>query len=218
MSAYPMRHVVLLGDSIFDNAVYVPDGPPVIDQVRQCLSTDDHATLLAVDGDTIRDVFRQLDHIPPDASHLFLSVGGNDALRYGASLYESSQELAKLFERLSAMKAQFQQDYQSLLKAVLSLQKPTTLCTIYDQCPLLDPGMQILAFTALSMFNDCIIRQAVEANLPLIDLRVLCNHATDYSAISPIEPSVLGGAKIARAIARVVAEHDFTASRSVIYV
>jgi len=30
-----MNHVVLLGDSIFDNASYVPDGPPVIDQLRQ---------------------------------------------------------------------------------------------------------------------------------------------------------------------------------------
>jgi hypothetical protein len=32
-----MSHAVLLGDSIFDNARYVPDRPPVIDQVRRGL-------------------------------------------------------------------------------------------------------------------------------------------------------------------------------------
>ena len=29
-----MNHVVLLGDSIFDNASYVPGKPPVIEQLR----------------------------------------------------------------------------------------------------------------------------------------------------------------------------------------
>ncbi len=32
-----MGHVVLLGDSIFDNARYVADRPPVIEQVRRAL-------------------------------------------------------------------------------------------------------------------------------------------------------------------------------------
>lgn len=108
-------------------------------------------------------------------------------------------------------------NYQQMLKAVLSLDKPTALCTIYDQCPLLDPVMRLLAFTVLSMFNDCIIRQAVQAGLPLIDLRVICNEATDYSTISPVEPSMSGGKKIARAIATVMTEHNFSERRTVVY-
>jgi len=54
-----MRHVILLGDSIFDNARYVP-GPPVIDQVRKVLSQGWLAFLLAVDGsitEHVRDQF-----------------------------------------------------------------------------------------------------------------------------------------------------------------
>ena len=33
-----MPHVVLLGDSIFDNARYVPDGPPVVQHLRRALA------------------------------------------------------------------------------------------------------------------------------------------------------------------------------------
>jgi hypothetical protein len=31
----PVRHIVLLGDSIFDNAAYVPGGPDVVQQPRE---------------------------------------------------------------------------------------------------------------------------------------------------------------------------------------
>jgi hypothetical protein len=43
-----MSHVVLLGDSIFDNARYVPGRPAVIEQVRQALPRHWQATLLAI--------------------------------------------------------------------------------------------------------------------------------------------------------------------------
>jgi hypothetical protein len=56
--------------------------------------------------------------------------------------------------------------------------------------------------TALAIFNDVISREAAIRGLPLIDLRVICNDPGDYA--NPIEPSVQGGAKIARAIAGVV--------------
>jgi hypothetical protein len=45
-----MPHIVLLGDSIFDNAAYVPGEPPVIEQLRAHLPKNWQATLLAVDG------------------------------------------------------------------------------------------------------------------------------------------------------------------------
>ena len=56
------KHLVLLGDSILDNAAYVPGGrPAVIDQVRSRLPEGWAATLLAVDGSVINDVYRQLE-------------------------------------------------------------------------------------------------------------------------------------------------------------
>jgi hypothetical protein len=45
-----MPHIVLLGDSILDNASYTSGGPDVISQVREILPKDWKATLLAVDG------------------------------------------------------------------------------------------------------------------------------------------------------------------------
>jgi hypothetical protein len=52
--------------------------------------------------------------------------------------------------------------------------------------------------------------------LPVIDLRLIFDSDADYA--NDIEPSVAGGAKIARAIATLVTTHDFSRDRSVIYV
>lgn len=59
------------------------------------------------------------------------------------------------------------------------------------------------------MFNDVILREAFRAGLPVVDLRLICTDFEDYAKSSPIEPSTVGGAKIVRAIVRVVTAHDF---------
>ncbi|AKG23760.1 SGNH/GDSL hydrolase family protein [Calothrix sp. 336/3] len=213
-----MAHIILLGDSIFDNANYVADGLPIIEQVRQGLvDSGDRADLLAVDGDSIQDIFQQLHRLPPSTTHLFISIGGNDALCYGAILQNSTPSLPAALQQIATMKTEFSRNYQQMLRAVLKLGLPTTVCTIYDQCPVLDPALRLLEFTALSMFNDCITRQAVEFGLPLIDLRVVCDEARDYSSLSPIEPSTVGGEKIARCIVQVVTEHNFSSHRTICY-
>ncbi len=43
-----MAHVVLLGDSVFDNAAYVGVGPEVVQQLRSALPDPWQATRLAV--------------------------------------------------------------------------------------------------------------------------------------------------------------------------
>ena len=79
-----MSHLVLLGDSVFDNVAYVGAGAPdVVRQVRQRLPHGSRATLLAVDGSTTGSVREQLRRLPSDATHLVVSVGGNDALGSG---------------------------------------------------------------------------------------------------------------------------------------
>src|SRR5437763_7003051 len=86
LRGFAMSHVVLLGDSIFDNAAYVPGRPPVVEQLRRALPAGWRATLLAVDGHTTADVAGQLARLPADATHLVVSVGGNDALGASAVL------------------------------------------------------------------------------------------------------------------------------------
>ena len=85
-----MGHVILLGDSIFDNASYVPDRPPVIEQLNQALPHGWRASLLAVDGDLTENVASQLKNLPGEATHLVVSVGGNDALGESRILNESA--------------------------------------------------------------------------------------------------------------------------------
>ena len=73
-------HLVLLGDSVFDNAPYTAGDPAVIDHLQAFLGPGEEATLLAVDGDRVSDVGPQVKSAPSDGSRCFLSIGGNDAL------------------------------------------------------------------------------------------------------------------------------------------
>jgi len=208
-----MSHVVLLGDSIFDNASYVSGGPPVIEQLRKKLPAGWQATLLAVDGDSTTDVSGQLAHLPADATHLFVSAGGNDALRQSDILHESARSITEVLARFADVQAGFRRDYRQMLQRVLSYGKPAAVCTVYDSIP----GLERSAVTTLSVFNDVILREAFSAKVPVIDLRLVCDDASDYSAVSPIEPSVAGGEKIVRAIVSVVTEHNFTVHRSAVF-
>ena len=85
---------------------------------------------------------------------------------------------------------------------------------IYDAIPGLGPAELV----ALAGFNEMILREAFIAGLPVIDLRILCNQPSDYSHLSPIEPSMAGGSKIARVVAQAVTTHDFGPGKSVVYV
>lgn len=208
-----MGHVVLLGDSIFDNAQYVPDRPPVIDQVRQSLPRGWLATSLAVDGHMTEDIGNQLNKIPADATHLIISVGGNDALSEATILREEVSTVGDALGILHTVRVRFQKSYRTMLQALSAINKPTAVCTVYDAIPGLEPAEQ----TAIAAFNEVILREAFLARIPVIDLRIVCDRPGDYSHVSAIEPSVLGGAKIARVIGDIATSHDFAQPRSTIY-
>jgi hypothetical protein len=210
----PVRHIVLLGDSIFDNAAYVPGGKDVVHQLRERLPNGWHATLAAVDGSATTSVARQLHQLPPDASHLIVSVGGNDALGHAGILDEGARSMAEALDRIAGIRDQFERDYGAMLDGVLERGLPTAVCTIYDaRFP--NPLRRRLAATGLTIFNDCITREAFSRALPLIDLRLICNKDDDFA--NPIEPSVRGGAKIAAAVVALTAEHDFARHRSEVF-
>lgn len=209
-----MSHVVLLGDSVFDNAAYVGGAPDVVRQLRGRLPAGWMATLLAVDGSVTADVEGQLAGLPTDASHLVVSAGGNDALGHLAVLTLPARSVAEALERLAAIAEGFKQGYAAMLRVVRGRGLPTTVCTIYrPHFP--DEALQRVAVAALSLFNDAILRQAFEAGVPVLDLRLICTEGADYA--NPIEPSERGGAKIAEAIARALTEHDHKSGRTSIF-
>ena len=210
-----MPHIVLLGDSIFDNAAYVAGGPDVRTQLQECLPSDWRVTLLAIDGSRTQDVASQLQQLPHDATHLVVSVGGNDALDHVDFLTDDATAVSEVLDGLAAIAEAFEDTYHRMVQAVLQKQLPIILCTIYyPRFP--DPAWQRLAVTALTVFNDVIIRKAFQVGVPLIDLRLTCHDDADYA--NPIEPSAVGGAKIAAAVATVVGAHNFTHSRTVVFV
>jgi hypothetical protein len=195
-----MPHLVLLGDSIFDNAAYVPGGPAVIEQVRRSLPADWQATLLAVDGNVARDVSRQLVRLPADATHLAISAGGNDALGHSSILMQPANSVRQVLCELADIRDQFRGEFREMLQAVLARRLPTVVLTIYDAIP----GLEREAQAALALFNEIILFEAAKAGVAVLDLRVLCRDPHDFAATSPIEPSVAGGAKIAAALAHLL--------------
>jgi GDSL-like lipase/acylhydrolase family protein len=209
-----MKHVVLLGDSIFDNKRYVGEEPDVIDQLKADLPPGWTASLNAVDGSTTFDIAGQLKRLPPDATHLVVSVGGNDALKHKDLLDEKASSVAEVLDKLGKIRAEFKADYRATLDHLLAVKLPAAVCTIYE-ARYQNPDTHRIAATGLSVFNDIITREAFGRGLPLIDLRLIVTKDDDYA--NDVEPSSKGGAKIARAIADLVTTDDFKQVRSVVF-
>lgn len=208
-----MSHLILLGDSIFDNRAYVDGGPAVIDLVQQRIPQEWRASLLAVDGNTSAHVTQQLGRMPPDASHLILSVGGNDALEYLNQMNTPVTNLAGALGLLAKWRKDFQTSYTGAVNEILNLKLPLMVCTIYDNVPGLTDPLK----AALALFNDIIIRNAIAFGFPVLDLRMICTDPGDYSAMSPIEPSSQGGIKIADRMVSALLNHDSSTSACLIY-
>lgn len=202
-SSGSVGHVVLLGDSIFDNASYVRGGPDVVTHLRGVLPAGWKATLLAVDGAVTDGVASQLSGMPADATHVVISAGGNDALGASGLLEQPCHTVAEAVGRLASLRVSFRQRYERMLSQVASrcpAGAAILVASIYDSNH--PEPCQSLITTGLCAFNDGITRAAFARRYGLIDLRVLCDRPEDYA--NPIEPSVEGGRKIAMAIAAAV--------------
>jgi hypothetical protein len=193
-------HVVLLGDSIFDNSAYTRGQPDVVTHLRRLLPPTWRATLCAVDGTTTRRLAAQLGCVPPDASHVVIAIGGNDALEntdlLSLPVTSSADALMTFADRLAA----FERAYRQAVTRAIALGRQTAVCTIYNGA--LEPERATIARIGLSLFNDVILRTAVDLRLDAVELRSICTESADYA--NPIEPSGAGGLKIARTIAHLL--------------
>ncbi len=223
MTPHPFPHlpsdlprIFLLGDSIFDNGPYVPPGTEVRSQLQALVEGGHRVALLARDGAVLADVAGQVARLqaPTQAADwLVVSCGGNDALGLAGAMQARVGSVIEAAGLLAQWQAGFRRDYRRMLDVLRAQSAPLAVATIYDGVPVLDPGLR----TALAAFNDVILREAAALGLPVLDLRLVCAEPGDYAAASPIEPSVQGGCKIARAIAQLVREHDPCARRTVVY-
>ena len=226
-----MRHIILAGDSVFDNRTYVRVGEPdVRDQLADLLNDGDKATLIAVDGNINKNVSKQLDNIPNDATHLFISIGGNDALMHIDAFTEPVTTIGEALDSFNEMVHKFERDYIKMLTNVVKYGLKTTLCTIYNPCfdhdnmdrisYMIPPNanlkeLQRRCDTALPLFNNIIYQEAFNFGIPVMDLRLIFSDREDYA--NPIEPSVVGGMKMAKIIKEISDIHNFSMKNSVVY-
>jgi lysophospholipase L1-like esterase len=190
-------HIVLLGDSIFDNAPYTAGGPAVIDHLQANLEAGEEATLLALDGDRVQDVTRQLRRVPEAATHYFLSIGGNDALDHVELLNRRVETAGQGLALLGRPVEEFAEGYWSLLDRLKGDLPWLQVCTVYNG----DFGPEAPVVTqAIRLFNDAIQRAAIDHGVPVVELRNLLNRPEHYA--NPIEPSVEGGRVLAAKLLR----------------
>lgn len=194
-----VKHIAMAGDSIFDNDGYVPNGPGVIEQLRASMPEDWSAIKIAVDGDCIRHVYSRVEDFPSYITDLVLSIGGNDALGY-SSILNDAKSLSDIPSLVSAPASEFRANYQTLLDHLLCLETNLHVCTIYTAVPFEDALWRQFVPPALDVFNTIIKEEATARNVGVIEIDKICTEEEDYSKVSPIEPSAIGGQKIVNAI------------------
>jgi hypothetical protein len=107
-----MEHIVLLGDSIFDNKSYVGSDQSVIEHLKAMIPQGWYATLCAVDGATISAIQAQIPQIPEEATCLFVSIGGNDAIDNAYLLTDMARAGPVLLDELAGVSERFRRDLQ----------------------------------------------------------------------------------------------------------
>jgi hypothetical protein len=188
------KHLILLGDSIFDNGIYVEPGQADVTEHLQRKIADTDWTLdqRAVDGAVVSDISLQLSSEPiPKPCTFVISAGGNDALGHVGEILQLN------LSDFHTIKEAFRSRYVKMINQILTFEQPLIVCTIYNpKYP--DYEMQVMAEAGLSFFNDVITQEALRLELPIIDLREVC--ASKEAFANPIEPSEIGGDLITNAI------------------
>ena len=196
------RNLILLGDSIFDNGVYVDPGQAdvTVHLNRKLDPLNWTLDMRAVDGAVVSDVEDQLTSELVSVVGLFvLSVGGNDALGHMDMVANTvvDKSVTEVLIAFNQIREEFRARYAVLLDRILEHRQPLVVCTIYNP-KFTEQNVQILAETGLSFFNDVITEEALRRGLTIIDLRDVCSHSLAFA--NSIEPSEVGGDLITNAI------------------
>lgn len=179
--------VILMGDSVLNNANYVSAGNSVYDYLKKKLNK---VINLAKDGATISDLYTQLDKIPVDLNntntYIFISAGGNDILNKRTEL--TTNEIRRLFDT-----------YMDFLKALREKLGSTRINIINLYLPT-NPRFQSYK-TSIDQWNQLINQYSdkIGEMYNVVDLHSLLKTPEDF--VYDIEPSESASNKIANLIA-----------------
>jgi len=222
------KNILLLGDSIIDNRSYVLEGELEVTAHLKKLylyEPDVSITNNAVDGDTMYDLKNNHLDTPDieEASHIIVSIGGNDLL-HNISFLQRTSELSKIMgkdarigkwgvkelnpsrnrvfeETYFEIIKPFKKQYETIVANLSSHRANLLLCTVYEG-DLVDSDefsdVNNSSKTMVSIFNDIVYRTANKCGADVLELRDIFVRPEDYA--NPIEPSHIGGGKLAKAI------------------
>lgn len=178
--------ILLLGDSILDNQLYVSSGTSVAELLQKKVKENScQVELFAKDGSTIGEVLLQLNQVPIEYNTqntvLVLSVGGNDFLS-GAEYDAAEVAYLHLIERMRKV-------FDATKIYLVNLYKPV------------DP-MFVIYYRIIEKWNAFLLRVVEEGGLAdgVVDVSDVITGPKDL--VHKIEPSAVGGEKIASAIVR----------------
>lgn len=181
------KTIILMGDSILNNANYVSSGNSVYDILTKKLN---NIITVATDGATINDLYLQLDKITIDLNntntYIFISAGGNDILNSSKELTNNDVNL--LFDKYMYFLKTLRAKLDNVKINILNLYLPS------------NPRYQSYK-TSIEQWNKLINQYSnkIGETYNVLDLYELLRSPDDF--VYDIEPSETGSNKIANLIA-----------------
>ena len=178
-----VTHIVLLGDSIFQNNNYVPKSKSVEYLLKEKLSIP--SLVLAQDNAIIYDIPKQYNSMPLNlnakTTNLYISIGGNDLL----NLYEhNNTNNSKLFNMVWEIYK------KTILMLIDSTQCNIILTDIYF---ITDPNYSKY-IPMIKKWNSNLYQFADQHKLNVFKISKILTQPKDFT--NSIEPSVIGGNKM----------------------
>jgi len=182
------HNIVLIGDSMLNNSVYVLSGQSIPDLISKDLEKITGTTLynFAKDGATINDCYSQLDKISTDLNNsnttIFISVGGNNILNSRTKMDFTA--ITNLFNQ-----------YIELIKSIKTRLPNANIVVLNLYFPVRSHYLSY--YDAIEQWNK-LLEDNTFLGYKLIQTNKLLVTADDFTY--DIEPSFKGGKKIATAI------------------
>jgi hypothetical protein len=176
------NNILLLGDSVLDNSIYV-----LSDQSVESRLTKHNSNVynFAKDGSTIIDLYAQLDKAPlslnKQDTYAFISIGGNNIL------HDKSQSITELFNTFSEFLKSFRVKFGSVKLNIFNIYMPA------------NPKYKSYV-EAVDQWNKLLQDNSnkIGEMYNIIDVHSLLTSPSDF--VYDIEPSSEASEKIANAI------------------
>ena len=199
-----MNRVVLFGDSIIDNKTYVSHGEFSVLEHLENISNYEYIQV-AYDGHTTFDVQNKQLHLSTieKPSHIVLSVGGNDLLQNLS--YLSNGPMSNVNDAITGIQQHIfeplEQRFETIIEELSSQRANLLICTVYEgDLGRTDEFKDVLDSSKImvSSLNDIVYKTAKKYKADVLELREIFISSDDYA--NPIEPSHIGGEKLAKSI------------------